>query len=50
MEQCWSVWIDEDKKTITKNKLPDSKQVFFKSDKAGIKFVAQLVAKGYKLG
>ena len=28
MQECWSVWIDEEKKIITKEESPDSVQEF----------------------
>lgn len=50
MQECWSVWIDEEKKIITKEESPDSVQVFFENREEGIKYIAKLMIKGYKLG
>jgi len=46
----WSVWIDENKKTVTMKKVPHAKEVFFESRKAGIHKITTLVSKGYKIG
>ena len=42
MQECWSVWIDEEKKIITKEESPDSVQVFFENREEGIKYIAKL--------
>lgn len=48
--KIWSVWIDETKKTITLKESPNAKQVFFENCEIGINKIAELVAKGYKIG
>lgn len=46
----WSVWIDENKKTITIKETQNAKQVFFENREIGMEAVTKLVSKGYKIG
>ena len=50
MQQTWPIWINEDKRFITINKSPGSRQIFFKNRETDIKRVCELVSKGYKIG
>jgi len=49
-QQAWSVWIDENKKVISIKANPTAKEILFKNRDIGIKTVAELVSKGYKIG
>lgn len=49
-DDIWSVWIDENKKTIKIKETPNSKQIFFENKEIGMNKIIELVSKGYKIG
>ncbi|MBP3359725.1 MAG: hypothetical protein J6N52_02635 [Clostridia bacterium] len=46
----WPVWIDKRRKFISVREYPNGEKILFASRQIGVKMIAELAMKGYKVG